>query len=399
MTITKRPDRPKPYLARVRTPSGERSKAFRRRQDAVAWERAQQGEITQGKWIDPQLGRMHLTEYVADHWAPLAMKQVRTRTWELNHGVLRNYVLPRFGDWPIAKITATSVKEMIADDIAAGLSSSAVRRHVIVLRQILDAAVDDGRLGQNPAKRVKLPPETSRDMRVLTPEQISSLADAIGDHYRPLVLTAAYGGLRWGELSGLAIESIDLLRKKVTVERQLQETSSGKLFFGPPKTKAGTRTVTLPSTLVDVLGLHFASNAVQTSRLAFPTVTGKPMRATNFRRVWRKACASAGLDADPATAGLVFHELRHTAAALAIQQGAHPMAIKERLGHSSITTTLDRYGHLFPSLDEAIADGLDDVFKGAAKSSSTDLSAPRGSTPSTVSHIDAPTFLMGANRA
>ena len=79
------------------------------------------------------------------------------------------------------------------------------------------------------------------------------------------------------------------------------------------------------------------------------------MRNPSFRRVWLRAVKSAGLE------GLVFHELRHTAAALAIAQGAHPMAIKERLGHASITTTLDRYGGLFPSLDRDIATGLDSM--------------------------------------
>src|SRR5204862_5448028 len=107
-------------------------------------------------------------------------------------------------------------------------------------------------------------------------------------------------------------------------------------------------------------------------------------RRGSFRRVWRRACANAGFEplgesdksvgkngGDKARAdrdrwpleGLVFHELRHTAAALAIAQGAHPLAIRERLGHSSITVTLDRYGGLFPSLDEALADALDGVLR------------------------------------
>src|SRR5207247_2584712 len=92
---------------------------------------------------------------------------------------------------------------------------------------------------------------------------------------------------------------------------------------------------------------------VQTSGLAFPGPKGAALRRSGFRRVWSKACEGAKLQR------LVFHELRHTAAALAIAQGAHPLAIKERLGHSSITVTMDRYGGLFPRLDEAIAEGLD----------------------------------------
>ena len=102
---------------------------------------------------------------------------------------------------------------------------------------------------------------------------------------------------------------------------------------------------------------HFASPAVRSSGLAFPGPKGAPLRRSNFRRVGAKACSAAELD------GLVFHERRHTAAALAIAQGAHPLAIKERLGHSSITVSMDRYGGLFPRLEEAIAEGLDDALR------------------------------------
>ncbi|MCD6022755.1 MAG: tyrosine-type recombinase/integrase [Actinomycetia bacterium] len=92
-------------------------------------------------------------------------------------------------------------------------------------------------------------------------------------------------------------------------------------------------------------------------RLAFPGPKGALLRRSNFRRVWTKARTRADLD------GLRFHELRHTAAALAIAQGAHPLAIRGRLGHSSITVTMDGYGGLFPPLDEAIAEGLDEVLR------------------------------------
>lgn len=107
---------------------------------------------------------------------------------------------------------------------------------------------------------------------------------------------------------------------------------------------------------------RFATSVVQTSGLAFPGPKGAPLRRSNFRRVWDKARTRAGFDGGPLD-GLVFHELRHTAAALAIAQGAHPLAIKERLGHSSITVTMDTYGGLFPRLEEAIADGLDRVLR------------------------------------
>ncbi len=94
------------------------------------------------------------------------------------------------------------------------------------------------------------------------------------------------------------------------------------------------------------------------SGLAFPTPHGDPMRRSNFRRrVWSPATAATGLE------GLRFHDLRHTAVALAIRQGAHPKAIQERMGHSSVIVTLDRYGHLYDGLDSNIAAGLDEILR------------------------------------
>jgi integrase len=93
--------------------------------------------------------------------------------------------------------------------------------------------------------------------------------------------------------------------------------------------------------------------ALQRSGLVFPTIQGHPMKRSNFRKLWGRALASEGLS------DLHFHELRHTAAALAIDAGAHPLTIKDRLGHSSITVTMDTYGHRFPAQDEALAQALD----------------------------------------
>ena len=192
-------------------------------------------------------------------------------------------------------------------------------------------------------------------MRFLEPANVEELANAFADHYRPLILTAAYVGLRWGELAGLGVEHVDPLRRQIRIERQLVEVS-GAPTFGPPKTKAGRRTVSVPASLAQLLGEHMSSEPVRTSGLVFPTPSSTPMRRGNFNTLWRRLLD--GTDRRPGVfrgtelEGLVFHELRHTAAALAIAQGAHPLAIKERLGHSSITVTMDTYGGLFPRIDE-----------------------------------------------
>jgi integrase len=192
-------------------------------------------------------------------------------------------------------------------------------------------------------------------MRFLDASQVERLSAGLPDHYRPLVMTAAYAGLRWGELAGLRSERVDVLRRTITVVEQLTEVN-GALGWGPPKTAAGRRTVRIPPFLSTMLGERLLEPVCATTGLVFPSSEGTQMRRSNFRRrTWIPATAAAGLE------GLRFHDLRHTAVALAIQQGAHPKAIQERMGCSSVTVTMDRYGHLFPALDERIAEGLEEV--------------------------------------
>jgi integrase len=116
--------------------------------------------------------------------------------------------------------------------------------------------------------------------------------------------------------------------------------------------------VSLPAGLVEMLEDQLARPEVVRSGLVFPTPQGEPMRRSNFaRRAWASATRAIGVE------GPRFHDLRHTAVALSIQQGAHPKAIQERLGHSSVTVTLDRYGHLYQGLDGELADGLDAILR------------------------------------
>jgi integrase len=129
----------------------------------------------------------------------------------------------------------------------------------------------------------------------------------------------------------------------------------GKLVLGPTKTYQ-RRTVRLPRFLADLLGEHQAVTGP--AGLAFRDSQGGPLRHSNFyRRRFKPAVESAAVKGT-IPKGLRFHDLRHTCVALLVAQGAHPMAIKERLGHSSITVTLDQYGHLMPSIDETLAEGL-----------------------------------------
>lgn len=357
------------WVARYVGPDGkEYTKAFQRQQDAKDYLEDQQVRMRRGEWVDPRLGKVTFGKWIEEWETGLVDLRASSRNRTL--GIVRNYLLPRFGDVQLARMTTAAVQGFVAELHAEGLAPATVRKIGHTLSLVMGEAVRLGYISRSPCDGLKLPQEEGRDMVFLSPEEVAELAEAIDPHYRTLTYTAAYTGLRWGELAGLRPERVDTLRRRIEVADQLTEVN-GELSFGPPKTKAGRRTVSLPRFLADMLGEQIESGA----DLVFPTPGREPMRRSNFRRrVWLPAVREVGLD------GLRFHDLRHTAVALAIGQGAHPKAIQERMGHSSITTTLDRYGHLFPHLDEQIAEGLDEVFASAG---------PRVSAPPRVLRRDA----------
>jgi integrase len=174
----------------------------------------------------------------------------------------------------------------------------------------------------------------------------------IGQQYRALVLLLAFCGLRWGEAAGLKVGRVDLLRRRLTVAETLSEVG-GHLVWGTPKNHAA-RSVPIPNFLVDLLAemVHDATPA----DLVFTTWRGRPLRNLNFRRdVFDPAAEDAGL------VGLTPHELRHTAASLAVSAGANVKAVQRMLGHASAAMTLDVYAGLFDDDLDGVAERLNQV--------------------------------------
>ena len=215
-------------------------------------------------------------------------------------------------------------------------------------------AVAENRLAINPVDGVELPSVTSVEQRFLTLEQLHTLAEAAGPH-RPLVYVLGTCGLRFGEVAELRWRDVDLQKLQIRIVRSVTLVD-GVFEVGTPKSVKG-RTVSLPAFVADLL------KPGQPDALVFPDSEGGHMRGTNVRRRWwSKAVAAAELY--PRTVGdsvvydFKLHELRHTAASLAIQAGANIKALQNMLGHESAGLTLDRYGHLYGSDVEAVGTAI-----------------------------------------
>jgi integrase len=336
-----------------RTPEGQsRSKAFRVRREADDFARRVEGKKAEGDYQDPALGRITLAACFDEFMEQSGHLKPSTRA--LYRRLFDVHVRVTLGGRPIASITRSDVKTLLAP-----LTPTTARTTYRLVRRVLSAAVEDGRIRQNPAARIKLPPEAPREARFLTPQEVHRLALATEDRYRAMILLMAYGGLRMGEASALRVGDVDFLRGRVTVSRNSVEVD-GRLTEGTPK-GGSVRTVRIPGFVVEELSRHVRDHAPDgAGGRMFTTETGAPVRQSRFRRhVFTPAAKEAGLE------GIRPHDLRHTSVALAVAAGYHPKAIQELAGHASITMTLDHYGHLFDTLQDEGVKRLDEMAREA----------------------------------
>lgn len=346
------------WQVRYRDPDRvERSRTFRTRDEADRFARKVEVSKDEGTYIDPTLGRTLFRDWAED-WLASVTPALKPTTSSGYRTLLRKHILPAFAVVPLAKIRPVDVRRFVADLSDQGMSSSRIRSTYFLLQAILRAAVESAYIGRSPCLGVKLPRALVREMLFLSAVEVKRIGDAVPDQYRALVYLLAYGGLRWGEAAALRRKNVNVLRRRVEVAESLSDVD-GHLHFGPTKTHQA-RQIAIPKSLNEQLRTHL-ERYVNKDRnaLVFTSPEGDPLRLPNFRRrVWWPALDEAGIPR-----AVRIHDLRHTCASLLIAQAAHPKAIQQHLGHSSISVTLDRYGHLFPDQQDQVADALDEIIR------------------------------------
>jgi integrase len=277
--------------------------------------------------------RMAFSVFAADWLAKMAGR-VRPRTLaDYTSSVAQLKSL--LGDPPIGSITPRMVEEMVATSTAR-YAGNTTRKQVTRLRQMLDAAVRWGWLPSNPAlARVALPKPRRREVTPLTPQEAQRLVDASEPYYRPILVTALHTGLRAGELFGLTWDDYD--GAAITVRHSLWGRT-----LTEPKTAAAHRTIVLTPANIAAIDAHRNECPETTEGFIFPAPHGGPLVARTWSDVMRRTAKAAKLP------DVRLHDLRHCYASLLIRGGASPKLVQSLLGHSTITVTMDTYGHLFP---------------------------------------------------
>lgn len=353
-TLERREQTPGKVTYRVRwwADGKQRSKSFKAHADAKRWKAVLEGDLVNGSYIDPKQGVTTLSAFAEQGLQALTI-DVRPTTRERIYSVYKVHIAPEFGHLPLTAITGAGVSAWVLRKNQEQ-SAASVRKAAHVLTRLLSLAVDQGLIRANPAASTRLPAEPKNEQRYLTQDQAWTLADAMHPRFRAMVLVAVFGGLRFGELAGLQRKHVNPLNNTISVRQTLVEVGS-TASFGPPKTKTSVRTVTLPRSIMAELVAHMdAHTGTSPEAVVFTGERGTELRRAWFNRYYYKpATTAAGLS------GLRFHDLRHTFVALWVSLGRNPKEVSKAAGHSSVAFTLDRYGHLYETDHDGLADELD----------------------------------------
>lgn len=322
--------------------SQTRKRGFTTKRDANNWLNNVEVNKAQGNYIDPSAGRVTVGE-LGEAWLSRQVDWKESYRYTVR-STWHTHVLPKWGDYPISAVLRSDVQAWIAK---LGKSRSVASRCVTILGSILNDAVADKLIHSNPAVNIALPPPSHERRVYLSHQEVERFAEAAGD--RGLIIRVlAYTGLRWGELAGLHGPDVDVTGRRVSVNRNAVQVGS-KVVVGTPKNHE-LRTVPIPGFLAEQWKGQIPDGIV------FPSKDGGYQRAPRASQKkkswWRTAMLDAGLDLTP-------HELRHTAASLAVSSGANVKAVQRMLGHKSAAMTLDVYSDLFDSDLDEVAVALD----------------------------------------
>ncbi len=339
------------YLVRYKKPDGTHAnkRGFRTKYDAQQFLANVSVSIVSKTYIDPKDARVRIDQ-LSEVWLADQQAVLKPSTFHALESSHRVHVIPRWGKVWVDQVRYSDVRAWVTELANQRSASTTIRAHGI-LAAVLDIAVWDRRIAENPARGIKLPKKRPKRRVYLTHGQVDLLARQ--SLHPDLLYFLAYTGLRWGEATALRISDVNLARRRVTVQENAVLVG-GTIHTGSPKTHA-TRSVPYPDFLDDLVRLGQAHK--HPDDYLFGTGS-EPLRLPNSQDGWFAGAVRRAMRADPGFPRLTPHDLRHTAASLAISAGANVKAIQRMLGHASAAMTLDTYADLFDDDLDYVAQAL-----------------------------------------
>ncbi len=268
-------------------------------------------------------------------------------------GHVTHHIAPKIGDLLVKDFSRGDVREFLDELQDDGVSRSMTKKVFASLRSALGEALEREWIDYNPARDVKMKRtrNDATERTFPTKDEIRTILANVPDQHRPLIVTAIFTGMRLSELRGLTWACVDLDRKVIEVRQRADRFNE----MGKPKSRTSKRTIPMVPMVVSILGDWQKNCPEGTLSLVFPNGAGKVENHANiYHRVFKPLLIENDIvDAD-GKPRFSFHAFRHSAASLFIEQGWSAKKVQSILGHSSITMTMDVYGHLFESPEDDV---------------------------------------------
>jgi integrase len=332
-------------------------------------------QLKHGNFVKPTklTVREHFNQWLDSYVTP----NLSPATVDLYRTVVKKHVLPSLGDIVLAELKPHTIQKIYSEKLKSGLSNRTVQIIHSILHKGLENAVKTGLILRNPMVAVECPKSQRPEMITMNETDIHLLLEfARSSPYYSLFYTLLFTGMRRSEALALKWADVDLLLLKVSVNKSLSYLNTPKdgsrILLKQPKTKKSRRNISItPSNAVVLREHHQKQDEMRQSLgqpllkdddFVFSDIRGKPYLPNSVTHAWIKLVRRCGLN------GIKLHSARHSHASLLMKQGVHPKIVQERLGHASISITLDLYSHVVPGLQEAAAMKFDEIIIGSPKS-------------------------------
>jgi len=333
-------------------------------------------QLDNGIYMKP--GKTTLGEFLERWLKDYVWLNLAPRTAEGYESIIRSQLIPGLGNTRLTQLKPEHLQRYYSEKLSGGrcdgkgpLSQTTVSHHHTCLHRALKMAFEWGLINRNPADAVTPPRPQRSEMQTMNEDEVRVFLEAArSTPYYALFYLALFSGLRRSELLALRWCDVDLVIGEVSVNRSLHRLHDGSIVIQQPKTPKARRPVALPPSATLVLREHKEKQALEYSMLGtslkddglvFSQPNGRPLLPDTVSHAWTKIVKRAGLK------HFRFHDGRHTHASLLLKQNVHPKVVQERLGHATISTTLDLYSHVAPGLQEAAAVRFDEALAPTTK--------------------------------
>lgn len=346
------------------TKKQRRKRGFKTKKEAVKWYTLREMEMLDEDYNQAPSLTYH--KFIRE-WFETRKKQVSINSMKRDETFYRIYVQPVIGDIDIDKIDSMTLQKVI-NDMCESLESTTIHTIGSLIKLSFDKAVKLNLIKSNPMLNVDLPKVMRKEMKVWDNNQIKRFIKEGNKVKRPTRyyiggVIALLTGMRRGEILGLRWKDVDFDKNKITIRQTM--TGRTKEIKATTKTKSGLRTISVSNSLVNILKKEKVKREKEKESygehyedydLIVCTQIGRPVHPDDFVDSIKSLIKKLDLPM------IRFHDFRHSHASLLIEQNIHPKLISERLGHANIGITLDIYAHVLPSMQQEVADKLDDLF-------------------------------------